>query len=79
MDRISDADGVSVDSNNERGLRELVKEDYSKESAKNPMGGSFRAVRLNAHNLENVSGLRDKYPWQGVCLGEFLIMIVWNM
>lgn len=62
MDRYADQDGVSADSNNERGLREKVKADYTKESAKNPMNGSFRAVMLNPHNLENVSGLRDKYP-----------------
>jgi hypothetical protein len=62
MDRSVDQDGVSVGSNYERGLRELVKADYTRESAKNPMKGSFRAVMLNPHNLENVSGLRDKYP-----------------
>lgn len=59
---MADRDGVSEDSNYERGLREKIKEDYSRLSAENPMEGSFRAVMRSAHNLENVSNLRDTYP-----------------
>lgn len=59
---MADRDGISEDSNNERGMRETIKADYTKLSAEKPIEGSFRAVGINAHNLENVKSLRERYP-----------------